>query len=300
MNKILSKNIDKKTEILTKYKLAKYKCVIKEYNDAIEIINELINNQYFEPVALSVANPEFKEIRNLILDLIQGKLEDVKKIFYNEEVVKINKINSLDINLEFKLELLKLIDTSSFAIKESSNFLIILTSSFKESYNEFLQNLELLGELKQKTEKELDLSIRDLIRFRKISELNEKIDITYSKNSNVSEMSHRILLSKLKLNVKLGIDEKVIILNSTEKFYQNADTILNSRLNLLLSIANYEIIKYINSDFSLSEFSKGFLPIFTISEDNKAHSNKIIQEYYSIISRFNLKDKIDNYSSIVS
>ena len=35
MNKILSNDIDKKTEILTKYKLAKYYCIINEYDDSL-------------------------------------------------------------------------------------------------------------------------------------------------------------------------------------------------------------------------------------------------------------------------
>ena len=98
INKILSKDIDKKTEILTKYKLAKYKCIIKEYDDALEIINELINNQYFEPVALAVANPEFKEISSRILEILQVKLEEIKKSFSGEEKTKSDKINLLDID----------------------------------------------------------------------------------------------------------------------------------------------------------------------------------------------------------
>lgn len=297
MNKILSKDIDKKTEILTKYKLAKYKCIIKEYDDALEIINELINNQYFEPVAVAVANPEFKEISSRILEILQVKLEEIKKSFSGEEKTKSDKINLLDIDNEFKSGLLNSIEKSFIAIKESSNYSILLTSEFKESYNEFLQYLDLLGELKLKSEKELESSIQDVQKLESIAELNNMIDTNYDDSFDVSQMSHRILLSKIKINVKSSITKKVSSFNSAQNVYLNAEALLNKGLNIITSLSNNEIIEYINTKFNLSALSMSLLPKMTLKEKETTFADKIINEYSTIISKYNVKEKIESNSS---
>jgi len=297
MNKILREDIDKKTEILTKYKLAKYKCITKEYDDALEIINELINNQYFEPVALAVANPEFKEISARILEILQVKLEEIKKSFSSEEVTKSDKINLLDIDNEFKSGLLNSIEKSFIAIKESSNYSILLTPEFKESYNEFLQYLDLLSELKLKTEKELASSIQDVKKLESIAELNNIIDTNYDDSFDVSQMSHRILLSKIKLNVKSGINKKVSSFNSAQNVYQNAEALLNKGLHFIASLSSNEIIEYINTKFNLSATSISLLPKMTLKEDETMLADKIINEYSTIISKYNIKEKIESLSS---
>ena len=297
MNKILSKDIDKKTEILTKYKLAKYKCIIKEYDDALEIINELINNQYFEPVALAVANPEFKEISSRILEILQVKLDEIKKSFSGEEKTKSDKINLLDIDNEFKSGLLNSIEKSFIAIKESSNYSILLTSEFKESYNEFLQYLDLLGELKLKSEKELESSIQDVQKLESIAELNNMIDTNYDDSFDVSQMSHRILLSKIKINVKSGINKKVSSFNSAQNVYQNAEALLKKGLKIITSLSNNEIIEYINTKFNLSALSMNLLPKMTLKEKKTTFADKIINEYSTIISKYNVKEKIESNSS---
>lgn len=297
MNKILSKDIDKKTEILTKYKLAKYKCIIKEYDDALEIINELINNQYFEPVALAVANPEFKEISSRILEILQVKLEEIKKAFSGEEKTKSDKINLLDIDNEFKSGLLNSIEKSFLAIKESSNYSILLTSEFKESYNEFLQYLDLLGELKLKSEKELESSIQDVQKLESIAEFNNMIDTNYDDSFDVSQMSHRILLNKIKINVKSGINKKVSSFNSAQNVYQNAEALLKKGLKIITSLSNNEIIEYINTKFNLSALSMNLLPKMTLKEKETTFADKIINEYATIISKYNVKEKIESNSS---
>jgi len=297
MNKILSKDIDKKTEILTKYKLAKYKCIIKEYDDALEIINELIHNQYFEPVALAVANPGFKEISSRILEILQVKLEEIKKSFSGEEKTKSDKINLLDIDNEFKSSLLYSIEKSFIAVKESSNYSILLTSEFKESYNEFLQYLDLLSELKLKTEKELESSIQDVQKLESITELNNMIDTNYDDSFDVSQMSHRILLSKIKINVKSGINKKVSSFNSAQNVYQNSEALLNKGLNIITSLNNNEIIEYINTKFNLSALSMSLLPKMTLKEEDTVFADKIINEYSTIISKYNVKEKIESISS---
>ena len=297
MNKILSKDIDKKTEILTKYKLAKYKCIIKEYDDALEIINVLIHNQYFEPVALAVVNPEFKDISSRILEILQVKLEELKKSFSGEEKTKSDKINLLDIDNEFKSSLLYSIEKSFIAVKESSNYSILLTSEFKESYNEFLQYLDLLSELKLKTEKELESSIQDVQKLESIAELNNMIDTNYDDSFDVSQMSHRILLSKIKINVKSSINKKVSSFNSAQNVYQNSEALLNKGLNIITSLNNNEIIEYINTKFNLSALSMSLLPKMTLKEEDTIFADKIINEYSTIISKYNVKEKIESISS---
>ena len=170
MNNILGKDIDKKTEIVTKYKLAKFKCLTKEYDDALEVINELINNQYFEPVALAVANPEFADISQGILETLQSKLESVKKSFDGIANSQFDKLNNLDIEDTYKKELTVLISKSIDAIHNSSNYSILLTSDFKESYNDYLQYINLLSEIKLKTESELIKSAQDSVRLESITQ----------------------------------------------------------------------------------------------------------------------------------
>jgi tetratricopeptide (TPR) repeat protein len=297
MNIILSKEIDKKTEILTKYKLAKYKCIVKEYDDALEIINELINNQYFEPVALAVANPEFKEISSRILEILQAKLEEIKKSFSGEEKTKSDKINLLDIDNEFKSGLLNSIEKSIIAIKESSNYSILLSSEFKESYNEFLQYLDLLCELKLKTESESIATTQDILKLGNIAEINNTIDDSYGEGFDVSQISHKILISKIKLNVKSGIDKKVNSFNSAKDVYTNIDALLKQGLNIITSISNIEIIEYINNKFNLSEISSKLHPKLSKKDIDEKYVEKLLKEFSTIISQYNLKEKIEFGSS---
>lgn len=297
MNKVLSKDIDEKTEILTKYKLAKYKCIIKENDDALEIINELINNQYFEPVALAVANPEFKEISSRILEILQNKLEEIKKSFRGEETTKSDKINLLEIDKNFKTGLLNSIEKSSIVIQESSNYSILLTSEFKESYIEFLQYLDLLGELKLKSEKELELSIQDVQKLEGIAKLNNEIDDNYDKSFDVSKMSHRILLNKIKINVKSGIDKKISSLNSAQNIYQDAEELLKKGLKTITSLSSKEVIEYINTKLNLSALSMNLLPKLPSKEEERTFADKVINEYSTIINKYNGKDKIETNSS---
>jgi ribosomal protein L7/L12 len=297
MYEILRKDIDKKTEILTKYKLAKFKCIIKQHDDALEIINELIYNQYFEPVALAVVNPEFKEISSRILEILQVNLKEIKISFGSEEKTKSDKINLIDINHKFKSELLNSIEKSSFAIKESNNYSILLSSEFKESYNEFLQYLDLLGELKLKTEKELAISIQDVQKLESIAELTNMIDTNYDDSFDVSQMSYQILLSKIKINVKSGITKKVSSFNSVQNVYQNAEAILNNSLKIITSLSKNEIIEYINTKFNLYDLGLSLLPKMEFKEKDTTFASNIINEYSTIISKYNLKEKIKSNSS---
>jgi tetratricopeptide (TPR) repeat protein len=297
MNKILSNDIDTQTEVLTKYKLAKFKCIIKENDDALDIIKEFINNQYFEPVALAVANPEFKEISPKILEILQVKLEEINISLKSVAKSKIDKLNLIEIDNNFKSLVIFSIEKCSIEIEKSDNYSILLSSEFKESYNEFLQYLDLLCELKLKTERESITTSQDIYKLGNIAELNNTIDDSYDESYDVSQISHKILLSKIKLNVKSGIDKKVNSFNSAKDVYVNIDALLNQGLYIITSISNIEIIEYINSKFNLSDVSSKLQPKLSKDIDDKKYLEMILNEYSTIISQYNLKQKIEFDSS---
>ena len=297
MNDILNKEIDKKTEIISKYKLAKYKCIIEEYDDALIIMTELINYQYFEPVALAVANPEFKEISPRILEILQVQLEELKKSFNSTEHTLYEKIHLLDIENDFKSQILNSIEKSSFAIKQSSNYSILLKSDFRESYNEFLLYLDLLCELKLKTEKELISSIHAVEKLDSIADLNNMIDTSYDELFDVSQISHRILLSKIKHNVKSGIDKKLSSYNSAQTVYKTVEASILKGLKIISDLHNDEMTEYINTKFNLCTLSTILIPKIKLKETDGNFVENIINDYSTLIGKYNSKDKIESNSS---
>ena len=297
MNDILNKEIDKKTEIISKYKLAKYNCIIEEYDDALIIITELINDQYFEPVALAVANPEFKEISPRILEILQVQLEELKKSFNSTEHTLHEKIHLLDIEYDFKSQILNSIEKSSFAIKQSSNYSILLKSDFRESYNEFLLYLDLLCELKLKTEKELVSSIHDVEKLDSIADLNNMIDTSYDELLDVSKISHRILLGKIKHNVKCGIDKKLSSYNSAQTVYKTVEASILNGLKIISDLHNDEMTEYINTKFNLCTLSTILIPKIKLKKSDGNFVENIIDDYSTLIGKYNFKDKIESNSS---
>jgi len=173
----------------------------------------------------------------------------------------------------------------------------LLTSEFKESYNEFLQYVDLLGELKLKTEKELISSIQDVEKLESIAEINNNIDTKYDDTFDVSQISHRILLSKIKINIKSSINQKINSLNCALNVYHNAESLLNKGLKIITSLTDSVIIEYINTKFNLSDLSISLLPKMTLHETQTSFANKVINEYSTIISKYNLKEKIESNSS---
>jgi DNA segregation ATPase FtsK/SpoIIIE-like protein len=144
-----------------------------------------------------------------------------------------------------------------------------------------------------KTERELLSSSHDLKKLEIISEINNKIDTNYDNSSDVVQISHKILLSKVKLNVKAGINKKVGSFNNAQNIFNNADLLLNKGLKTIISLSSDEIIEYINSKFDLSDLSMRLLPELTSKEEEKITSDKIINDYSTIISKYDLKKSID-------
>ena len=224
---------------------------------------------------------------------MQFKLEEIKISFDASAKTKIDEINLLDIDNEFKSELISSIERSSIEIKESSNYSILLTSKFKESYNEYLQYLDLLGELKLKTEKDLLSSTQDAKKLESILELNKKIDTKYDDSYDIAQISHRILLSKIKHNVNFGISKKVSLNKCNQDVYKKVDGLIRKGSKFITSLTNSEIIEYINTKFNLSELSLNLIPKTTEKLNERTG-------YTEIVNKFNTKDKVESDNTLDS
>ena len=310
LNKIISKDIDKKTEVLSKYKLAKYQCLAGNHDEALELIKELINNQYFEPVSLAVANPEFSPINSKILSILQTKLEGVKKSFEVDGKIEIEKLQLIEIDSKIKSTLTDIVLKVTKAVNDSSNYATLLNSEFKERHSEFLSLIDLLSELKSKSEKDLKSLTLDYQKLESIKSYNDQIDSNYSIDEDVLVLSHKLLLSKLKSNVKNGIENKISQFDLAKALNASMSQKTDHQISQLDSITQDSLVDRINSDFSLTSII-GKLKSTTIppqnedkkdqkkgNKNNTANSissnleKKVIEEYENLFAKFQTKDKI--------
>jgi len=303
LNSILNKDIDKKTEVLSKYKLSKYLCISGDLEGALNIINELINNQYFEPVALAVSNPEFAPISSTVLSILQDKLENVKKSFEIESNIELEKIELIDIDLNIKSKLTDNLKKLISAISNSSNYSILLTSEFKARHNELLSSLELFSELRHKADKELITLSFDYKKLEAISKYNSEIDSNYSFDEDVLILSHKILLSKIKSNVKNGVEKKICQFDAIKKTHQGISKKLEDQLSKIDSISIDKLVDYINTDFSINKIIDSIRFVIkkeSVYEKNKKKNKgqnfdlvqKVSEDYSNLFDKYLSKDKI--------
>lgn len=303
LNSILSKDIDKKTEVLSKYKLSKYLCLSGDNEAALNIITELINNQYFEPVALTISNPDFSPISSEILSILQNKLEDVKKSFELDGNLEIEKIELIDINLKIKSTLIGNIKKLISAINNSSNYSILLTSEFKERHNELLTLLVLFSELSQKADKELITLSFDYKKLEAINQYNHEIDSSYCSEDDVLILSHKILLTKIKRNVKKGIDSKIRHFDVNKLVHQQISEKVESQLNEIDSILNQKIVEYLAADFDINKIIDNLRSSIKKEsglgkknkKDEAKHQNsesKVNKDYFNLFEKYLSKEKI--------
>jgi tetratricopeptide (TPR) repeat protein len=310
LNEILSKDIDKKTEVLSKYKLAKYLCLSGNHDGALELIQDLINNQYFEPVALAVANPEFSEISSKILSVLQTKLEEVKKSFEFEGNMEIEKLQLIEMDSKINSSLTDIVLKVNKSVNDSSNYAILLTSEFKERHSEFLSLIDLLSELKSKSEKDLKSLTLDYQKMEGIKSYNDQIDSNCSFDEDVLVLSHKLLLSKLKSNVKNGIENKISQFESAKVLNISISQRTDLHISQLDSITQDHLVDHIYSDFSLISII-GELKSIMYPKNNEEKKNqkkskknnsanainlnlekKVIEEYDNLFAKFQTKDKI--------
>ena len=311
LNKILSKDIDKKTEVLTKYKLAKYQCLAGNHDAALELIKELINNQNFEPVSLAVANPEFSPISAKILSILQTKLEGVKKTFEVDGNMEIEKLQLIEIDSKIKMTLTNIVLKVNKAVNINSNYATLLTSEFKERHREFLSLIDLLSELKSKSEKDLKSLTLNYQKLKSIKSYNDQIDSNYSFDEDVLVLSHKLLLSKLKSNVKNGIKNKISQFDLAKALNAGMSQKTDHQISQLDGITQDGLVDHINSDFSLTSII-GQLKSTSIPKKNKEKKDqkkgkknntsnsvtsnlekKVMDEYDNLFAKFQTNDKIN-------
>ena len=134
-------------------------------------------------------------------------------------------------------------------------------------------------------------------KLESIAGINNIIDTNYDDTFDVSQISHRILLNKIKINIKSSINQKLNSFNCALNVYQNAESLLHNGLKIITSLTEYEIIEFINTKLNLSDLSMSLLPKMTLHETQTSFSDKIIIEYSTVISKYNLKEKIESNSS---
>ena len=312
LNKILSKDIDKKTEVLSKYKLAKYLCLSSDHDASLELIKELINNQYFEPVALAVTNPEFSPISSKILSILQTKLEGVKKSFEIDGNLEVEKIHLIEMDSKTKSSLTDNILKVNKAVNDSSDYSILLTSEFKERHSEFLSLIELLGELKSKTDKDLKSLSLDYQKLDSIKSYNDEIDANYSFDEDVLVLSHKLLLSKIKSNVINGIENKISQFDSAKSLHEDMSKTVDFQITQLDDITQDRLVNYINSDFNLKSIISKFKSTMVVKNNdqkkdkkiNKSNSTnqgreiKVVEEYDNLFAKYQTKESISTNDKI--
>jgi tetratricopeptide (TPR) repeat protein len=309
LNLILSKDIDKKTEILSKYKLAKYLCLSGDLDSSLIVIKELIENQYFEPVALAVSNPEFTSISAQILSILQTKLEAVKKSFEDDGRIWIEKLDLVNLSSDTKVSLKDIVQKVNKAIKNNSNYSILLNSEFNEAHNEFLLQLDLLSELKSKSESDKKSLELNILKLEAIKGSSDKIDSKYSLDDNIRVLSHKLMLSKLKLNVQDGIENIISQFNSLKALHEDVTSRTDLEIAELNGISQDELVDYIHSKFKLTSIISK-LKSTTLEKEYKEKEaqdkgkknqrsnanipsvvNKAFFEYYSLFAKYESKDQ---------
>jgi tetratricopeptide (TPR) repeat protein len=304
IGKVLSKNIDKKTEVVSKFKLSKYLCLSGEHNDALNIIRELIDGQYFEPVSLAVAGVEFSPISSSILSLLQDKLQNVKQSYDSSMRVESEKLDSIDLESGTKLALFQLLEKAKSAINESSNYSILLTSEFKEKYNDYLSLIELLSELKSKAQKEILLLGLDNDKLKGIGQFTADIDDSYTSDDDVLTLSHKLLLSKVKLNIQEGVKKKLSDFSAAEKIHSSILVKVDEQIRILSDISVANQLSYINSEFDLNlilrQIKDQYLS-FQVKAKKKTKKDeegglnfesKVKEGYQNILLKYSAKDNV--------
>ncbi len=188
-------------------------------------------------------------------------------------------------------------------VSNSSNYSILLTSEFKERHNELLSLLELFSELRHKADKELITLSFDYKKLEAISEYNSEIDSSYSSDEDILTISHKILLSKIKSNVKNGIEKKIRQFDAIKKTHQDISKKLEDQLNEIDSISIDKLVDYIKTDFNINKIIENIrFPIKkeSFNEKNKKKNKgqdfdliqKVIKDYSNLFDKYLSKDKI--------
>jgi tetratricopeptide (TPR) repeat protein len=291
LKQILTYDLDLKTEITTKYKLAKYHCLIGDSKVSLDIFNEFIERQYFEPIALAVSNVEFESIQKDILENLQQKLILIKDQMIKDSENQLIKINSIGLESDFKELITEPISIIKDGLIECANYSILLTSSFRQKFHDYLSILEFCAEVNSKAFNDLKSKKLDIQKLIDLEKLNNNIDDNCSDESNIQILSQRILLAKIKKNVNTTLSEKIqnfqMSINCQE---QILETVLE-HTNSLQQISKSKIINHINRKFKFYEFPNKIKSLLTSNSDEKF---KISDDFFEIIEKYSSRGKVES------
>jgi hypothetical protein len=142
------------------------------------------------------------------------------------------------------------------------------------------------------------------LKLENINKYNEEIDANYSLDEDVITLSHKIFLSKLKSNVKKGIENKISQFNSAKSLHQVISSKTDQQIDQINKNTSDKIIQYLNSDFNLNTIiSKFKLSKSTQSNDKNNRKStqlhggilaeKVTDGYNNLFAKYQSKEKIN-------
>lgn len=257
LTKLLSQDIDLKTEIQSKFKLAKYLCLSGDEKSAINIITQLIENQHFEAVSLSVTNPDFKPIRQAILEILQFKLDGVKKKYTDDVENTFSQISNLGLNEEVSGCLSVINEEIKSEIIACKDFSLLLSKDFNISLHEFLKYFEIVSELSLKINKELKRVVEDINKTEKIASYNSNI-LSLDLNDEVNNIAYNNLISIVMENVQSGINTKLKEFQSIKILHLNLKYFLYRNIIRLNSLINIGYLPLLKNGFQIKNHLNSF------------------------------------------
>lgn len=294
LEKILLLELDKKTEITTKFKLAKYHCVIGDSKVSLDIINEFIEKQYFEPIALAVSNIEFISIQNNILENLQKKLFAIKEQMLIDADHQLAKINAIKLESDFKELILAPISVLKEGLVACSDYSVLLTSNFRQKFHDYLSILEFMAEMNNKAFNDLVSKKLEIQKLSDLEKMSKNIDDDCLNENNIQVLSQRILLAKIKNNVNACLAEKLVYFKLGIDFQEQIFNAITDYTNSIQEISKSKIIAYINQKFRFFDFPGKIKSIVTNVSNNSEGKFRIGDEYLEIIDKYSSRGKVES------
>lgn len=276
-NKILSEEIAKDTEILAKYKLAKEYYRSGDFTAAIGIFEKLIESQYFKPVAIAVAGDEFSEIRLEILEIIEEKINKAKADFGNMSTEEKEEINSLEISEETRQLLQEKIELLHELIIKENRFELLLSSDFKENQKSFYNYLNTIAELEHHAKEEWSRADKSQNKIDKILEQLGNTKVGFA-GDNVSKLSHNIFLSKLKEQIKKGLEEKSKEIRGSINTSDAVSDKIKTGIEELSSLRHDNILTKLETEFTPQKFVE-LISVSSINRNNIGSYREIVEHH---------------------
>jgi tetratricopeptide (TPR) repeat protein len=272
LTKLLNQDIDLKTEIQSKFKLAKYFCLSKDDESALRIISQLIESQHFDAVSLAVTNPDFVTIRHEILGILQIKLDGVKKKYTDDVENTFSQISNLGLNEEVSGCLSVINEGIKSEIIACTDFSLLLSKDFNISLAELLKYFELVTELSLKVNKELQRTIDDINKIEKIAKYTSNIS-SLELNDDVNNIAHNYLISVVKGNVQSGITTKLQEFQSIKILHLNFKYFLYRNIIRLNPLIENGYLPLLNIGFHM----KNQINSFSLSSNLNTSKDKCPQ-----------------------